>query len=171
MTRVLPSSRSTHTEARVESASHYLKRCYVAERQLLRTMAAWFVDTSQWDLKRQLANDMWEASRHADALRTRVLQLRYPRRDVDKKYDQHVMDFIATSAKAQSSEEFVAGIYGVVIPELNRACKDYLEQTDPLDDAPTVHSLRHIIYDLERQVDRMRALIIQISPTLFEDRR
>jgi uncharacterized protein DUF455 len=171
MVKVLPSSRSTHSQARVENASRYLKRCYVAERQLMRTIAAWFVDTSQWDIKRQLANDMWEASRHADALRTRVLQLRYPRRDVDKKYDPNVLAFMAECAKAQNSEEFVGGIYGVAIPALIQAYRDYLDQTDPLDDAPTIHTLRHIVADKERQIDRMRALIVEITPTLFEGTR
>jgi uncharacterized ferritin-like protein (DUF455 family) len=79
------------------------------------------------------------------------------------------MEFIAECAKAQNSEEFVGGIYGVVLPALVQVYRHYLEQTDNLDDAPTVHTLRHIIADQERQIDRMRALIIQIEPTLFED--
>src|SRR5689334_7449718 len=112
MVKVMPSSRATHQQARVDQASSYLKRCYTAERQLMRTLAAWYVDTSQWDLKRQLANDMWLTSRHADMLRTRVLELRYPRRDVDKKYDPDVMQWAAEFAKASDSEAFVAGIYG-----------------------------------------------------------
>ncbi len=171
MVKVLPSSRSTHAEVRVENASHYLKRCYVAERQLMRTLAAWFVDTSQWDIKRQLSNDMWEASQHADALRTRVLELRYPRRDVDKKYDPEVLDFVAECAKAKNSEEFVAGIYGVVLPALAQAYREYLEQTDDLDDAPTVYSLRHIIADQERQIDRLHTMTLMIMPSLFETTR
>jgi hypothetical protein len=167
MVKVLPSSRSDGAQARVDNASRYLKRCYVAERQLMRTLAAWFVDTSQWDFKRQLANDMWEASRHADALRTRVLQLRYPRRDVDKKYDPDVLALLAECAKGRSTEEFIAGVYGVILPALLDGYREYLAQTDPLDDAPTVHAVRHMIADIEAQVDRMRALAAQVAPDLF----
>src|SRR4051812_29563347 len=103
MVKVLPPSRTTHQQARVDQASAYLKRCYVVERQLMRTLAAWFVDTAQWDFKRQLATDMWETSRHADMLRTRVLELRYPRRDVDKKYDADIVLWTAEFAKAEDS--------------------------------------------------------------------
>jgi uncharacterized ferritin-like protein (DUF455 family) len=168
MVKVLPSSRHTHEHARVDQASRYLKRCYVAERQLMRTLAAWFVDTSQWDFKRQLAWDMWETSRHADVLRTRILELRYPRRDVDKKYDADVLGWAAEFAKATSIDEFIAGIYGAVLPELIRTYIDYLELTDSLDDAPTVYELRHIIDDKKRQVKRMRTLAADVSPTLFD---
>ncbi len=167
MAKVLPASRKAHEQARVENASRYLKRCYVAERQLMRTLAAWFVDTAQWDFKRQLSHDMWEASRHADALRTRVLELRYPRRDVDKKYDPEVIDLLRECAKGRSSEEFIAGIYGALLPALIDAYEGYLAQTDTLDDAPTVYILRHIVHDLRVQVERMRALAADVAPDLF----
>ncbi len=168
MVKVLPASRQTHESARVDQASAYLKRCYVAERQLMRTFAAWFVDTSQWDFKRQLAQDMWETSRHADALRTRVLELRYPRRDVDKKYDPDVLALLAESAKATTSEEFIAGVYGVLLPELRRAYRAYLDSTDTLDDAPTVYALRHIVADIETQIARMQQVAASVAPGLFD---
>jgi hypothetical protein len=144
-----------------------LKRCYVAERQLMRTLAAWFVDTAQWDFKRQLSQDMWEASRHADALRTRALELRYPRRDVDKKYDPEVLDLLRECAKGHSSEEWIAGVYGALLPALIDAYEGYLGQTDPLDDAPTVYIVRHITDDVRQQIERMRALAAQVAPDLF----
>src|ERR1041384_1334527 len=162
MVKVLPSSRSVHEKTGVDQASHYLKRCYVAERELMRTLAAWFVDTSQWDFKRQLANDMWQTSRHADMLRTRILELRYPRRDVDKKYDADVLAWTAEFAKGSNTEEFVAGVYGAVLPEMVRAYSDYLDQTDYLDDAPTVYILRHIINDKQTQIKRMQKLASEI---------
>src|SRR6185369_4028608 len=167
MVKVMPSSRAVHEKTGVDQASYYLKRCYVAERELMRTLAAWFVDTSQWVIKRQLASDMWQTSRHADMLRTRILELRYPRRDVDKKYDADVLAWTAEYAKGSHTEEFVAGIYGAVLPEMLRAYSHYLEQTDDLDDAPTVYVLRHIIADKHSQIERMQALAAKISPNLF----
>ncbi len=168
MVKVLPASRSSHVDVRVENASRYLKRCYVVERQLMRTVAAKFVDTSQWDFKRQLANDMWQASRHADALRTRILELRYPRRDVDKKPDPALMALVAECAKGTAHAEFIGGVYGVLLPELVRAYQGYLSATDPLDDAPSIYIVRHIVADLEMQIERMRALADEVSPGLFE---
>ncbi len=167
MVKVMPSSRAVHEKTGVDQASYYLKRCYVAERELMRTLAAWFVDTSQWDIKRQLASDMWQTSRHADMLRIRILELRYPRRDVDKKYDADVLAWTAEFAKGSHTEEFVAGIYGAVLPEMVRAYSHYLEQTDYLDDAPTVYILRHIIIDKQAQIERMHTLAAEIAPDLF----
>ncbi|MBZ0300629.1 MAG: DUF455 family protein [Anaerolineae bacterium] len=171
MVKVLPTSRATHEQARVDNASQYLKRCYVAERQSMRTLAAWFVDTSQWDFKRQLSSDMWQTTRHADALRTRVLELRYPRRDVDRKYDADILNLLAECAKGRDTFELIGGVYGVLLPELMRTYQDYLDQTDPLDDAPTVYILRHILADKQAQVERMRALAAEVMPELFETTR
>jgi ferritin-like metal-binding protein YciE len=173
MAKILPPSRKTHAHTRVENASHLLKRCYVAERQLMRTLAAWFVGTSQWDLKRQLAQDMWQTARHADALRSRVLELRYPRRDVDKKYDLGILGFMAELAKAADPGEFAAGVYGVLLPALIRTYQDYLSRADELDDAPTVYLLRHILADKQAQLQRMTARLETVQPETggFDDWR
>lgn len=168
MVKVLPSSRETHEQARVDNASSYLKRCYIVERQLMRTLAAWFVETSQWDFKRQLAQHMWETSLHADALRTRILELRYPRRDVDKKYDKAVLHLMSESAKANDTNEFVGGIYGVLIPALLETYQAYLNFTDTLDDAPTTFMLRHIIADKQAQIEQNRQLVDTVEPTLWD---
>ncbi|GAB4415097.1 MAG: hypothetical protein Kow00106_10460 [Anaerolineae bacterium] len=162
MAKALPPSRTVAPQARVESASHILKRFYVAERTLMRTLAAWFVGTSQWDLKRQLSEDMWQTAQHADALRTRILELRYPRRDVDRKYDPDVLALLAEVAKAKDSREFVAGVYDVLLPALVAGYQAYLERTDALDDAPTVYRLQHIVADKQAQIARMRTLIERV---------
>lgn len=167
MVKVLPSSRSVHEGTSVDQASYYLKRCYVAERELIRTLAAWFVDTNQWDFKRHLAQDMWQTSRHADMLRSRILELRYPRRDVDKKYDADVLAWTTEFAKGENTDDFIAGIYGAVVPELVRAYSDYLDQTDHLDDAPTAYVLSHILADKRQQIDRMQTLVAEVSTNLF----
>ncbi len=163
MAKVLPPSRSTAAHTRVENASTILKRFYVAERQLMRTLAAWFVGTSQWDLKRQLSEDMWQTAQHADVLRTRVLELRYPRRDVDRKYDPDVLALLAEAAKATDSHEFIAGAYGVLLPALIAGYEAYLERSDPLDDAPTIYRLRHILADKLAQAERMGALARRVG--------
>lgn len=155
MPKAMPSSRTTPDHTRVDNASQILKRFYVAERTLMRTLAAWFVATSQWDLKRLLAEHMWQTAQHADALRTRVLELRYPRRDVDRKYDPDALAFCAEMAKADTPQEFIAGIYDVVIPGLVHDYQAYLMRTDHLDDAPTVYRLRHIVRDKQAQIEIM----------------
>ncbi len=93
-----------------------------------------------------------------------MLELRYPRRDVDRKYDADVLAFMAEIAKATDPQEFIAGVYGVVLPALVASYQAYLERTDPLDDAPTVYRLRHILLDKQAQIEQMRTLIAQVLP-------
>src|SRR5437868_2369116 len=157
MPKVIRASRTTEQHTRVNDASRVLKRFYIAERQLMRYIGGWFIKTSQWDLKFQLAAEQWQAVEHADALRTRVLELRYPRRDVDKKYDPDVMAFMAEVAKAADLREFLAGVYEVVMPALIDGYTEYLQRADPLDDAPTVYRVQHIIGDEQRQIGMMSA--------------
>jgi len=159
MAKSLPSSRAVPDHTRVNEASTILKRFYVMERELMRTLAVWMIDTPPVELKAQLAADMWQTSRHADELRTRVLELRYPRRDVDKKYDADVLALCAEVAKASDYRAFVAGVYGVILPALIADYEAYLARTDALDDAPTVYALRHILADKRAQVERMTVYV------------
>ncbi len=164
MAKILPASRETTSNSRVDNASHILKRFYIAERILLRTLGAWFVGTSQWDLKRQISADLWQTTQHTDSLRTRVLELRYPRRDVDRKYDPDVVAFMAEVAKAADPQELIAGVYGVVLPQLVESYQSYLERADPLDDAPSVYRLRHILADKQAQIETMQYLPARVLP-------
>ncbi len=152
MAKVLPPISDVKQNASVNHASKLLKRCYVAERELMRYLGGWFVKTSPYEIKSRMPEHLWQDSRHADALRTRILELRYPRRDVDKKYDSDVLAFIAEAAKAQDLVEMLAGLYGVVKPALLNAYRVYLERADELDDAPSVYALRHIVLDEEAHI-------------------
>lgn len=167
MVKVIPASRATPEHTRVNDASRVLKRFYVAERQIMRALAGWFIKTSPVEIKFQIAGDLWQTSRNADALRTRVLELRYPRRDVDKKYNADVMAFMSELPKAADLDEFLAGVYDVALPMLVEAYENYLSRADTLDDAPTVYILRHIVADKRLQIERMQDTLRQ-SPESAE---
>ncbi len=152
MATVLPPVDSVKQNTSVNNASQLLKRCYVAERELMRILGGWFVKVSPYEIKSRIPEHIWQDARHADALRTRVLELRYPRRDVDKKYDPDVLAFLAESAKTEDLVEMLAGLYGVVKPALLKAYKEYLDRADELDDAPSIYALRHIVLDEEAQI-------------------
>ena len=64
---------------------------------------------------------------------------------MDKKYDADVMAFMAELGKAADVREYLVGVYDVLMPALVDAYEDYLSRADPLDDAPTVYRLQHII--------------------------
>ncbi len=165
MPKVIRSSRETAAHTRVNDASHILKRFYIFERQLMRGLAGWFIRTPHVELKFWLAGEQWLCSRHADSLRARVLELRYPRRDVDKKWSPDVLAFTEDLMKAPDLRAFIAGIYEVALPGLLRDIDAYLERADPLDDAPTVYRLRHIRMDTEARIQGAQFQVAQYAPS------
>jgi hypothetical protein len=98
-----------------------------------------------------MPGDWWHDSLHADALRSRVLELRYPRRDVDQDHDSGLVAFLAELPKAKTDAEFALGIYEVLKPALVAAYRRYLESGDPLDDAPSFHHIGHALTDEKLQ--------------------
>lgn len=164
MPKVIPSSRTTHDHTRVNDASRILKRLYVFERQLMRALAGWFVRTAPVELKFFLAGELWLSSQQADSLRTRVLELRYPRRDVDKKWDADVLAFTHELMKAPDLRRFLAGVYQVALPAFVSALDSYLERADPLDDAPTVYRIRHLKLDAQARIDAAQSQIETHAP-------
>jgi uncharacterized ferritin-like protein (DUF455 family) len=143
----------------VEDSGRLLKRLYLVEREMMRAIGAWHISVADWELKAALPHDWWQDSLHADSLRNRVLELRYPKRDVDSDHDPALIAFLESLTRATSEAEFALGIYDVVKPALIAAYQDYLAGGDPLNDGPTFHHLSHILIDEQQQV-------AQIAPIL-----
>ncbi|NJO84290.1 MAG: hypothetical protein HC828_16920 [Blastochloris sp.] len=164
MPKVIRSSRETQQHTGVNDASRVLKRFYVFQRQLMRAFAGWFIATPHVELKFFLAGEAWLCSQHADSLRSRVLELRYPRRDVDKKWDADVLAFTAELMKAPDLRAFLTGVYESALPAFVSAIDNYLERTDPLDDAPSVYRLRHLRVDTQARIEAARQQVEQHAP-------
>lgn len=147
----------------VETAAGLLKRLYWAERELFRTTGAKHITVANWEAKTLLPRHLWEDTLHADALRTRVLELRYPRRDVDQDPPQALVGAIHEMVKAQTDAEILAGLYTVFKPAQIAAYERYLAQTDPIDDAPTVYLLRRLLEEKRAQVQEGLALLDALS--------
>lgn len=71
----------------VDDSARLLKRLYLIEREVMRALGGWHMAIANWELKTLTPKHLWHDSRHADALRERVLELRYPRRDVEVDHD------------------------------------------------------------------------------------
>jgi uncharacterized ferritin-like protein (DUF455 family) len=143
----------------VEDAASTLKRLYWAERELFRATSSRHGFIVNWETKKSLPGHLWQDTLHADALRSRVLELRYPRRDVDKEPPQALIDAIHEVVKAQCDEEVLSAVYGVVKPALIAAYEQYLATTDRLDDAPTVYHIERILHDKRAQLGEGLALL------------
>src|SRR5215212_5025744 len=100
----------------VEDSARLLKRLFLVEREMMRAIGAWHISVADWDLKVALPRDWWQDSLHADTLRNRVLELRYPKRDVDSDHDPALIAFLESLTRATTEAEFALGIYEVVKP-------------------------------------------------------
>lgn len=131
----------------VEESAQLLQRLYLVERELLRALGGWHMSISNWELKSLVPRHWWQDSLHADAFRNRVLELRYPRRDVDSRHDPDLLSFLGELTRAQTDAEFALGIYHVVKPALIAAYEQYIAGCDTLLDAPSVHHIEHTLID------------------------
>ncbi|HYI23969.1 MAG TPA: DUF455 family protein [Thermomicrobiales bacterium] len=152
----------------VERSAALLKRLYLVERELMRALAAKHIAIENWTAKNIMPRHWWVASLHADDLRERVLELRYPRRDVDRDHDPNLTAFLAELTKGEADTEFLVGIYRVLRPALAAACREYLAEADPIADAPSIYKLEHILFDIERAAAEDGELLASLDPAEVE---
>lgn len=143
---------SNSTLLTVEQASTRQRRLYRAIRETLRAIAGRLCATASWEAKKLLARDLWLDAVHADAIRTRVLELRFPRVDADIDADHALLAVLAKLPSTRSDAEFLGGVYRGIKPAILAAVESYLRQSDPLDDAPSHRVLRFVAAELREQL-------------------
>lgn len=146
----------------VEEGSAILKRFYWTEREVARALMGRHIWLAPWEAKRRTPRDAWEDSLHADGLRSRVLELRYPRRDVDHAPEPGLAEFLRALIRIPGDGAFLAVIYRVVKPALAEAYRAHLAAIDALDDAPTTRVLRIALQEEEAQMARMEPVLAAI---------
>lgn len=146
----------------VEEGSAILKRFYWTERETARALMGRHVWLALWDAKRRTPRDAWEDSLHAADLRGRVLELRYPRRDVDHPPEPGLAEFLGALGRIPGDGAFLSVVYRVVKPALMDAGRAHLAAIDALDDAPTTRILRIALEEDEAQTARMEPVIAAI---------
>jgi uncharacterized ferritin-like protein (DUF455 family) len=138
----------------VEQASALQRRLYRAVRETMRAMAGRISGVANWEAKKLLAHHIWLDAEHADAIRQRVLELRFPRVDVDLDVDRSLIAVLGTLPSTNSDAEFLAGVYRVIKPEVLRTLQRYLSQSDPLDDSPSHRAMQSIVRELSDELQQ-----------------
>lgn len=154
----IPSPRSAVNLRSVEEASALQRRLYRAMRETMRAMAGKICDVPTWEVKQFLSRQVWIDAEHADSVRTRVLELRYPRVDVDDACDRALVRVLEQLPAIESETAFLAGVFRVVKPRILDAVRRYLAAVDELADAPSVRSLQGIRAELETQTAGFEAV-------------
>ena len=151
-------SRDGHLLLEVEQASSLQRRLYRTIRETMRAMAGRISGVANWEAKKLLARHIWLDAEHADAIRQRVLELRYPRVDVDCEVDGALAAVLAKLPSTWSDAEFLGGVYRVIKPAVLEAVQRYLEQSDRLDDAPSHRALRWVVEELSDELREFAAV-------------
>jgi len=94
----------------VEQASALQRRLYRTLRETMRAMAGRLSGVARWEAKQLLARHIWLDAEHSDALRTRVLELRFPRVDVELDVDRALLAVLERLPSTRSDAEFLAGV-------------------------------------------------------------
>ena len=124
---------------------------------LMETLAAWVPTTPEMEVKLLFGEHIWDAAQHADALGKRTFELRLPPQHSLRPTDAYV-DFLTEVAAVGPTPKRIAVAYDVLLPAVAARYRRYLDQTDPLSDAPTVRILERDLTDTVRMVEAARAL-------------
>ncbi|HEX7587818.1 MAG TPA: hypothetical protein VF478_05840, partial [Anaerolineae bacterium] len=141
----------------VAESAGILKRFYFIQRELVLMQAGWMPGTEHWESKILLPEFLWQDALVAEEFRRRVLELRFPRREVIVGDDAPIVALVQAFRDAPDSPAFVEGLRQVLKPIMRTAYKSYLDRIDSLDDAPTVRILQQAITDIDEQLVRWAA--------------
>lgn len=143
----------------VEESVRRLLRYHWVERRLMEIGAAHLPGTPVWEVKGALALHHWYDAEHADALRTRIAEMRHPAPAMDRAPDAALDAFLDELLRAGDAIELVAGIYGVARPALLDAYREHLDETNPVVDHPTRRFLRFVVREEEEAAEWGRAAL------------
>src|SRR5579872_44963 len=131
----LTASLLSHPPSRtVEATSTLLKRWYVLERGCMRALAGWLPGIEDQEIELLVAHHLYMDALAANDLRERILQLRYPRRDVDRGWDESLVGLVQSATNAPDELCFVDGIYRGLKAAMRTAYQDAIAECDPVGD-------------------------------------
>jgi hypothetical protein len=126
----------------VEECVRRLKRFHYALVRLREAFTARITAEPAYELKTAFSHHAHLCAEHAAALRTRVGEMREPPLGLEEVPHPALEAFFDEVLASLSTEELLAGLYGVALPALDAAMEKYQADTNPLCDAPSLRVLR-----------------------------
>jgi len=154
---LLASSERRPTWKRVEAAELF-KRFFFLEESLTRLCAAWIPAAARLGSKAALARMCWESALTADALRTRVFELKYPSRLMQVGADKPLVDIFNVALHAPSARALFVALRTYIIPSLAEAYEGYLSVSDELVDGPGRRFIAQAVRDKRQHVEALAAI-------------
>ncbi len=153
----------------VADSASILKRFYLIQRELVLMQAGWLPGTDHWQSKLLLPECLWQDALVAEEFRRRVLELRFPRREIIVGDDAPIILLLRQFRNAPNGVAFIEALRQVLKPLLRTVYRNYLNRIDRLDDAPTVRILQHEIADIQEQLERW-AIVAHDAFKAYPDR-
>lgn len=150
----LPSRPPTWQSRPMADCVTRLTALFALQRELMRTESAWLAGVPYWDAKLKMAEHVLEDARHAEALLKRLHELKAA--SAEHKQVPGVEEWVGDLASARTGDEWLHGLYTQIKPWLLAQWDRYLQESDPVMDAPTREVMGHLRVEVQRQVDWFR---------------
>lgn len=134
-----------------------LKRFHFCERQIAISEAGWIAGTSPLLLKTLYAQILWEDIQAADAMRSRVFELRYPSRLMETDDEEPLIALLAEMRNAPNALAFYLTLVDLLKPVLLTAYREYMALADAVGDGPSMRFIRTAMSDKENQINALEA--------------
>jgi hypothetical protein len=125
--------------------------------RLMETAAAWTPTTPEMEAKVLFGRHIWDFAQAADALGRRTFELRLPAQHSLAPAEAFGAVLAELVALAGTGER-LAGLYDLVLPDLERRLGAYLGSVDRLLDGPTVVIVERLLAELARERGEADAL-------------
>ena len=132
----------------VEACVARLKRIHYALVRLHEIFTARITAEPIYELKTLFSHHAYLCAEHAQAIRTRVGEMREPPLGLEAIPHPALEVLFDEIRSAPTTIDLLRGIYATVVPALARTVESYRGDTNPLADAPSVRVLRFLALEL-----------------------
>ena len=159
----LPGAHDRARHMRLDVA-RILKRFFFCERPLIIAQAGWLPSLAQFEAKVTQPKILWEDALTADALRTRVFELRYPSRLLEIGDDKPIVEVFEQASHAPNALAFLRSLAEVFKPTQLMAYQQYLDVADTIADGPSIRFLKLAIQEKQAQIRILTDLARETAP-------
>ena len=143
----------------VDESVARLKRIHYVARRMHEALTAQITAEPIYELKSAYSHHAYLCAEQVDLIRTRVGEMREPPLGLDKIPHPALELLMDEVLQAPTTNEFVQGIYQVIVPGLIQACQRLKSDAHPLADAPTVRIAKLIAFELSEVAEFGRQAI------------
>src|SRR5689334_15593142 len=119
-----------------------LKRVHYAFRRLHGIFNARITAEPLYELKSAFSYHAYLCAEHVDALRTRIGEMREPPLGLEEVPHPALEVYFDEILAAPTTEALLVAIYEIALIELDYALRRYVDETNPLTDAPSIRVVR-----------------------------